>query len=86
MTIDQIRQQLLEEGRSPEDYSILITENNYQVWKKEFAPNYARFAEQQDLILSADVFYENMILEFKAEQIETEVAELWYELMTGGNV
>ena len=88
MKIEQIRQQLIDDGINLDDVLILINadENGYQMWKKEFAPNYARFADQQDLILSADVFYENMILEFKSEQLETEVADLWYELMTGGNV
>ena len=88
MTIEQIRQELIEEGANPDDVLILPNADGseYQVWKKEFAPNFARFADQQDLILSADVFYENMILEFKAETLEHEVADLWYELMTGGNV
>ena len=88
MTIEEIRQQIIEEGKNPDEYLYLpnADENGYQVWQKQYAPNFARFADQQDLILSADVFYENMILEFKAETLEHEVADLWYELMTGGNV
>ena len=88
MTIEQIRQQLIDEGVNIDDVLILPNADGtgYQVWQKEYAPNFARFADQQDLILSADVFYENMILEFKAETLEHEVADLWYELMTGGNV
>ena len=86
MTIEQIRQNLIDEGINLDDVLILINAdgNGYQVWQKQVAPNFARFADQQDLILSADVFYENMILEFKAEQHEMEIADLWYELMTGG--
>ena len=46
MNIEQIRQQLIDEGQNPDDYNILVMEQGYQVWKKACAPNYIRSVEQ----------------------------------------
>ena len=87
MTIEQIKQEMIEQCLNLNDYAILIdSDGGIQQWRKEVAPNFARFAQQEDLILASEIFYENMMLEFKAETLEHEVADLWYELMTGGNV
>lgn len=46
MTIEQIKQQLINDGLNPDDYLILVTQNGYSVWKKEFAPDFMRASEQ----------------------------------------
>ena len=61
MTIEQIKQQLIDEGQNPDYYSILITNNGYSVWKKDFAPNFMKASEQVselgDKKVKADVDY-----------------------------
>lgn len=61
MTIEEIKKQLIEQGLNPEDYLILLEKNGYQIWKKEVAPNYARFAMQEDKPIKLDV---NDVAEF----------------------
>ena len=64
MTIEQVRQQIIDDGKNPDDYSIFISENGYSVWKKEHAPNWMKSAEQQaeygDLQVLAELYYELM--------------------------
>ena len=61
MTIEQIKQQLIDEGQNPDDYSILINNNGYSVWKKKFAPDFMKASEQisesGDKKVKADVDY-----------------------------
>ena len=48
MSIEEIRQQIIDDGGNPDDYYIYImSENSYQVWKKEAAPNWVKYAEQR---------------------------------------
>ena len=61
MTSDDIKKELIEQGLNPEDYSILLEKNGYQIWKKEVAPNYARFATQEDKPIKLDI---NDVAEF----------------------
>ena len=55
--IEQIRQQLVDEGINLEDVLILPNADGtgYQVWQKQYAPNYARFATQEDAPIKEDV-------------------------------
>lgn len=36
MTIDEIKQEIIDQGRDPEDFDIIITENGYAVTPKWF--------------------------------------------------
>lgn len=66
MTFEQVKQQLLMEGKNPDDYAILVTSNGYFVWRKDVAPNFMLAAEQiserGDLRVLAEVYYEIMKL------------------------
>ena len=57
MIIEQIRQQLINEGLNPDDYAILPNADGqgYQAWKKEVAPSFARFAIQEDKTQKEDI-------------------------------
>lgn len=61
MMIEQMRQQLIDEGKNPDEYSIFIGQNGYSIWKKEVAPNWMKASEQEakygDKKVKADVDY-----------------------------
>ena len=55
MTVGEVRQQLIEEGLNPDDYSIFINGNGVSMWKKDFAPNWIKAAEQQSEYKSVEI-------------------------------
>lgn len=57
MDIEKVRQQLINENLNPDDYVILPNADGtgYQAWKKEFAPDFARFAIQEDKPQKEDI-------------------------------
>ena len=93
MTIEQIRQQLIEEGINPDDVLVLPNADGtgYQVWQKQYAPDYARFADQQDTPIKEDVdttaetvVYTAMDVQDLAEMLVYALEEI--EALKGGSV
>lgn len=64
MTLSDVKTKLIEEGLNPDDYSILVNEDGFSVWKKEVAPKYVKSAEQisedGDLKVLSELYYELM--------------------------
>lgn len=59
MTLEEIKQELIDNGQDPNDYEILITENSCQYWKKGFEPqwfkNNKQIAKEEDEPIKQDV-------------------------------
>ena len=70
MNMTEVRQQLINEGLNPDDYSIFIGKDGYSVWKKELAPDWIKAAEQQS--------------EYKSQEI-TELRQVIDTMLNGGD-
>ena len=46
MTIEQIRQSIIDEGGNPDDYLILPIKNGFNQWIKQYAPTYMKATEE----------------------------------------
>jgi hypothetical protein len=94
MTLEEIKQELLKNGKDPEDFDIVISESGHlvtpkwyyqhkQITRKEIEP-----VEQENIsnMLAMTQMYEEN-LKLKQENVDTMVAvtEL-YEMMLGGTV
>lgn len=80
MNIADIHEDLRASGKDPNDFTIRFLDNGYSVTPKWFYET-KQIAKNEDLILSSEIFYENMLLNYKTESLEEETAELWYDTM-----
>lgn len=85
MTYEEIVQEIIATGKNPDDFNITILDNGYKVEPRasyeirEVAKKENEFLEQEN----ADLWFESMTNESRIESAETEVANLWYEVMVG---
>jgi hypothetical protein len=76
MTIEEIRQELVEQGKDPDDFTILITENGYSVTPKWFYET-KQLAKQEDIELGI----ENTELDLKLIEMGQQNTDLELRLL-----
>ena len=97
MNIDEIKQELIEQGKSPDDFNIEITESGHSVAPKWFYEN-KQIAKKEDVKVKNEVAFNSAMSNLESLQLTENIknnlelaqAEANYELMMliitmGGN-
>ena len=92
MTLEEIKQELIDQSKDPNDFNIKITENGHSITPKWFYEN-KKIAKQEDepiiesvdttMLAMVDVYEDNLRLEQENTSTMLALTDL-YEMMLGG--